>query len=151
MVVAQNLIGMRQMKDKSFIDTNVFLYAIDKDANFKHKKALEFLCDVELKEKIHVSYQVLKEFTNAAVRRKIFNESQLVTYLDIFSGYRISGISLKTIKEAIRIKFRYQLSFYDSLIVATAIENNCTRLYSEDLNNGQSIEGLQIINPFQEN
>jgi len=93
---------------------------------------------------------VVKELTNTAIIKKIFNEAQLVSYLDIFSGYCFSAISLKTIKELVRIKHSYQLSFYDSLITATAIENNYTKLYSENLNNGQSIEGLKIINPFKD-
>jgi len=137
------------MRDRSFIDTNIFVYAIDVEAKHKHKSAINFLYLIEKEEKIHVSNQVVKELTNTAIRRKIFNEAQLISYLDIFSGYRLSVISLKTIKESVRIKHRYQLSFYDSLIIATAIENNCTKLYSEDLNNSQSIEGLKIINPFK--
>jgi predicted nucleic acid-binding protein len=138
------------MRVSSFIDTDIFVYAIDAEAKQKHKSALHFLYWIEKEEKIHVSNQIVKELTDTAIRREIFNEAQLVSYLDAFSGHRLSVISLKKTKESVRIKHSYQLSFYDSLIVATAIENNCTKLYSENLNNGQSIEGLKIINPFKD-
>ncbi len=142
------LIEMKQMKDRSFIDSNIFIYTLNKSEDIRSEKSKQTLLSLEKETRIVISTQVIQEISNVAIKKSLLDKNELLDYVNRLANLEVGVISEDIIKEAIRIKFRYQLSFYDSLIVATAIENNCTRLYSEDLNNGQSIEGLQIINPF---
>jgi predicted nucleic acid-binding protein len=137
------------MSDRVFIDTNVFCYLIDRKDIIKTKQAITFFKSIRDND-IHVSTQVIKEFCNIAIRKLKLTDLELKNQIQIFEKLTISDTSCSLIKEALHIKFRYQLQFYDSVIIASAIATNCDILYSEDLNNGQSIEGLKIINPFKD-
>ncbi|MEN8816740.1 MAG: PIN domain-containing protein [Nonlabens sp.] len=139
------------MKDRSFIDSNIFIYTLNKSEDIRSEKSKQTLSLLQKESRIVISTQVIQEISNVCIKKHLLDKNDLLDYVNRLTNLEVAVINENIIKEAIRIKFRYQLSFYDSLIVATAIENNCSRLYSEDLNNGQSIEGLQIINPFQEN
>jgi len=93
----------------------------------------------------------LKEFANVCLKKKLHSsEKELIeNILQFKSNLFIADITPETIIEAIRISIAHQLSFYDSLIIATALEQGCKILYSEDLHHGQIIRRkMKIINPF---
>ncbi len=101
-------------------------------------------------DEIIVSTQVINEVTNI-----LFKKFQLDTasikrvMLELESNFKIASFTLNTQLKALEIKEKYKLQYYDSLILATALENNCTVLYSEDMQHSQIIENsLKIINPF---
>ncbi len=132
------------MPDKIFIDTNIVIYALGPNSTKAQIAAPLFI------NFPHISTQVLSETANVAVKRlslSVSDVKKLITTLE--SICVVETISLLTIHSALSIQERYSFSYYDSLIVSTAIEAGCSRLYSEDMQNGQEIDGhLQIINPF---
>lgn len=99
-----------------------------------------------------ISFQVVQECLNTVLRKAEIPLSTDDTraYLeDVLSPLFQVPASIRLYERALDIQARYRYSFYDSLIIAAALEAGCTRLYSEDLHNGQQIEGLTIENPFE--
>lgn len=135
------------MTDKIFIDTNILVYLSSTD---KQKKEIAKKL-IYSQKNASISTQVLSEFSNVIYRKKIFSSEKLLEFIKIFSKiFKIEIITPITVMNAIKIKEKYQLSLWDSIIVSTAIENNCDILISEDLQHNQIIENkLKIINPFK--
>ncbi|SHO81109.1 Programmed cell death toxin MazF like [hydrothermal vent metagenome] len=132
------------MRDKIFIDTNILLYLYDVDGE-KKSIAKEIL-----KSNYYISTQVLNEFSNISLKKLKLNTDELDTILEkIIEKTRLFIFDEQTIRFAIKIKDKYKFQYYDSLIIATALENNCNILYSEDMQHNQQIESLTIINPFK--
>ena len=134
------------MKDKSFFDTNILIYLFSDEA-FKHKKARNLFALIDNKI---ISTQVLNEFANVCYKKKLVN-SDISAYINKLSlNFQVSLIYKTTIHDAIKIKEKYRYSYYDSVIIASALQNNCSILYSEDMQHNQLIENkLTIINPFK--
>lgn len=132
------------MPGRIFIDTNVVVYSLGQTSTKTHLAAPLFVGFPT------ISTQVLSETANVASKRlglAVSEIRKLITSLEAMC--RVEVISLVTIHKALDIRERYSFSWYDSLIVATAIESGCDTLYSEDMQNGQEIEGrLHIVNPF---
>jgi len=135
------------MKDRIFVDTNVFIYLIDRSDPIKTQKAIDFFKSIKEAD-VHISTQVIKEFCQAAIKKFKLSEEDLLRNLAVFDRILIGDTPKSLIESAIPLKYNYQLSFYDSLIVASALASNCQVLYSEDMQHSQKIKDLQIINPF---
>jgi predicted nucleic acid-binding protein len=92
----------------------------------------------------------LQELTNTVTRKFKFSYQDAINALnEVCQNNNLHVNSDKTILDACRIAQQYKFSFYDSLIIASAIESNCSVLFSEDMNNGQTIDNkIKIINPF---
>jgi len=133
------------MKDKIFIDTNILLYLYDLDTE-KKRKAKEIL-----KSNHCISTQVLNEFSNVSIKKIKLNYKDLDENLKkIIEKTTVFVFTEETILSAVKIQYKYKLQYYDSLIIATALENGCSVLYSEDMQHKQLIENkLTIINPFK--
>ena len=131
------------MRDRIFLDTNVLVYAL-LDEGTKQQIALELLQTGGV-----ISTQVLNEFAQVA-RKKAKLEWQEITELSnaIQSLTEIVSLDLAIHNRALTIAVSYGYSFYDSLIVAAALESGCNLLFSEDMQDGQRIESLMINNPF---
>jgi predicted nucleic acid-binding protein len=128
-----------------FIDTNIVIYSLS-DNEQKQYKALALLADYPV-----VSVQVLSEAANVMRRKLDFDIPSIRTVINRISQEcrSIESISLTTLNGALAIAERYNFSHYDSLIVAAALQADCTILYSEDMQHGQLIEGrMTIMNPF---
>lgn len=138
------------MPDKIFIDSNIFIYAkVEKSGDENHRKAMEFLRSVE--GEIVISIQILNEFYNVLSRYKIDDDTIQDNINEILKDVNLRTITLSTIKLCWKIKKRYRYSYYDSLIIASALENNCSLLYSEDMQHDQLIDKkLTITNPFKD-
>ena len=136
------------MEDKVFIDTNIFVYSILQDdktgKSIKSNQLLE-----NMQEEIIISTQVINEYYNTLLKYKI-EESLIQSYiLGILDEAVLSIIQMETIYRSWEIRKKYKYSYYDCLIIASALENQCSILYSEDMQNGQLIEDkLKIKNPF---
>ncbi len=138
------------MSDRVFIDTNIFVYCELEDKGHVHKreKAIELLDSLEPTD-IIVSVQVLSELYSVLLKNKIDDMIIQKKLKHIADVTIICNIGLKTIKKCWKIRAAYKYSYYDSLIIAAAIESNCSILYSEDMQNYQKIEkNLIIKNPF---
>jgi len=136
------------MKDKVFIDSNIILYAYSRTEPSKREiaNALIFATSDAL-----ISTQVINEVTNILYKKFGLDSKEIEAVIDeIAEVFSIVNFTLETQKYAIHIKERYQLQYYDSLILATALEHGCGIVYSEDMQHNQLIEDrLRIVNPFR--
>jgi len=134
------------MPDKVFIDTNVLIYGYSEDEPDKRQRAIDCVRSGEA----WISTQVLNETINVLKRKFSLSYSQIRDAVqEISKGFPIVLVSVNTIEMALNLAERYQYSYFDSLILASALEARCQILYSEDLHDGQRIENqLTIINPF---
>jgi predicted nucleic acid-binding protein len=139
------------MSGKYFLDTNVFVYVFDATAPAKARKAARLVREAVDTGKGVVSYQVAQEFFNVALRRfaQPMNAAEAEQYLiTVFRPLLSIHSSPALYVEALRIAGKHRLVWYDSIIVASALEGHCDTLYSEDFQQGREIEGLRIQNPF---
>jgi predicted nucleic acid-binding protein len=138
------------MSDKPFLDTNVLLYAYTENDAKKHTTALSLLDTLNHGE-IIISPQVLNEFYVNMVKKFKKTHTEIILCVDDIIGFtHVAPLTIETIQCCIGIRERYGFHWYDSMILSSALENGCTVVYSEDMQNGQRIEGsLLIKNPFQ--
>lgn len=137
------------MNARTFVDTNVLIYAHDVDAKAKHEMAKSILQELWNEHSGVLSMQVLQEFyvnVTRKIPRPIAKESARL----VVNAYTIWCIetSPAEISNAFRIEDESRLGFWDALIVASAIKSGANRVLSEDLNAGQMISGVRIENPF---
>ena len=139
------------MRDKYFIDTNILVYSFDQAAKTKQHKAQELISAGLSENNGIISYQVIQEFISLSTRKfkNTLSPQEIRKYLDeVLEPMCAVQSSSGLFSKAIRIHEETGFSFYDSLIVAGAIEGGCRTLFSEDLAHGQKLSGLEIINPF---
>jgi len=137
------------MSDKTFVDTNVLIYAHDVDAKSKHEIAKDILSELWSQRNGALSLQVLQEFY-VNVTRKIsspLSKRAARPVVDSYVAWCIETTPAE-IATAFRIEDECRIAFWDALIVAAAIKCGATRILSEDLNSGQMIAGMRIENPF---
>jgi predicted nucleic acid-binding protein len=134
------------MSDNVFLDTNTVIYAYSLSDVGKQSVSSKLL----LNNKCIVSTQVLNEYCNVCLKKFSMPVSEVLSDIDnILDNCGLIRVSETTIKRALFIQERHKYSYYDSLIIASAIESNCSVLYSEDLQHGHVIDGsLKIMNPF---
>ena len=137
---------MKQMNGRAFIDTNIILYSYSKTELEKSEIANNLIFDA----KSIISNQVTNETINILYKKYNLNSQQIEdVILELDDNFEICNFTLKTQVKALRIKEKYKYQYYDSLIIATALERGCSILYSEDMQHNQNIENkLIIINPF---
>jgi predicted nucleic acid-binding protein len=133
------------MTDKRFIDTNVVIYALGQKSP-KKSKALALI-----KTNPVISTQVLSEMAHTMSRKFHLPYTRISLVVDILSTRcEVALIDKGTLRRAIELCLKYSYSYYDSLILASAIESQCSVLYSEDMHQCQVIDGtLTIVNPFR--
>lgn len=139
------------MSGRFFLDTNVFVYSFDAGDTVKARRAGKLIRDAVSTGKGVVSYQVVQEFFNVALRKfaRPMTPAEAERYLTtVFRPLVAVHSSPALFMEALRVTSRYRLSWHDSLIVAGALEANCSTLLSEDLQHGLKIGDLRVENPF---
>ena len=131
-----------------FIDTNVLLYAASNAVDDTAKRGVAR--GLLARDDIAFSAQVLQEFYAAAIAKKHLQMTHLEAkaVLESLAAYPICPISRDLVLEAIDLKERFGISYWDAAIVAAARQMNCQAIYSEDLNAGQDYGGVVVINPF---
>jgi len=139
------------MNGRFFLDTNVFVYSFDASAPANARRATDLIRRAVATGKGIVSYQVVQEFFNVALRRfaRPMTVAEAEQYLaTVFRPLLAIHSSQAVYVEALRLSERYRLSWYDALIVAAAIAGESTLLLSEDLQHGQRFGDLRVQNPF---
>ena len=134
-----------------FIDSNIWLYRFIVNTNDANSiKKQQIATSITSQENLLVSTQVINEVCANLIRKAGFDNSQIQTLIKEFAeGCEILPLSLETIQYAAKLRNNYSLSFWDSLIIASAILGKASILYSEDMQNGLIINNtLQIVNPF---
>lgn len=143
---------MPRRPQRYFLDTNVLVYTFDRAAEAKRRRALELVEEALTTQRGVISTQVVQELLNVALRRfavpltpadaRDYLERVLAPLCEVYP-------SVDLYKSALDLGARWGFSFYDSLIVAAALEAGCRRLYSEDLQHRQRVLGLEIVDPFR--
>jgi predicted nucleic acid-binding protein len=131
---------------KAFIDSNILVYLIDNRSKEKTQKIQDFLSPDFL-----ISSQVIAENVNVCLKKlRITKEDTFDFARRILRRFRMVQITEDVLLKSFEISIKYQLSSWDSIIVATALLNSCSTLYSEDMQDGLVIENkLTIKNPFK--
>ncbi len=139
------------MSDDSFIDSNIFVYLFDETDAIKRQISEELIRQALKKRTACISYQVVQETINVITRKLNATPDEARQLLDnvLIPLWRVNPTQI-FYRRGLDLQARYQFSFYDSLIVAAALDAGCKTLYSEDLQHGQRIEQLTINNPFME-
>ena len=138
------------MSGKTFVDTNVLIYAHDVDAAAKHDVAARLVRDLWQTRTGVLSMQVLQEFYVNATRkiRTPLSKAAARSVVSTYTAWCVDGPTPADLAPAYEIEDAAGISFWDALIVAAAARAGAHRLVSEDLNAGQSIAGVLIENPF---
>lgn len=136
------------MRDRIFIDSNILIYSSLQDDKEKHNETLNFL--EKLKDKIvFISTQVINEVYVALLKHELKDEDIQNIVSKIIDIYNSSIITVDTIKKSWNLRGVYNLSYWDSLILASALESRCKVLYTEDMQDNLVINNmLTIKNPF---
>jgi predicted nucleic acid-binding protein len=139
------------MSDRFSLDTNIFVYSFDRNTPQKATRSTALIRRaIDTREGI-VSYQVVQEFFNLALRRfaEPMSVAEAEQYLSttfrpllaVHSSHALYG-------QALHLSTKHKLPWYDSLILASAMEGECSVLYSEDFQHHQKFGEVQIVNPF---
>jgi predicted nucleic acid-binding protein len=142
------LTGKKLILVEFFIDSYILIFSVALNLS-KCQTSRELL--LKHVDRITVSSQVINEFINVCIKKSILDLSDTFEKSNKFMGiFRFAVITKSDIRLSMDIKKRYKFSYWDSLILASALENSCSILYSEDMQHDQVIEdNLKIINPFE--
>jgi len=137
------------MNGKTFVDTNVLIYAHDVDAKEKHRVAKETVNELWAHRTGFLSAQVLQEFYVNVTRKlsKPLLKKHAREVVDKYAVWCVDTTSAEIIV-ALRIEDEARIGFWDALICAAALKAGAERILSEDLNPGQKIAGIRVLNPF---
>jgi predicted nucleic acid-binding protein len=135
---------------RDFLDSNVILYAYDRSAGDRHERAAELVSSLGRRRRGAVSVQVLQEFFVNATRKieeplPVRSARERVLVL---GHWRTHSPRAADVAAAIDIHEKYGISFWDAMIVRSAAALGCLRIWSEDFNDGQLYERVQVRNPF---
>ncbi|MFH1086659.1 MAG: PIN domain-containing protein [Chloroflexota bacterium] len=141
---------MSDASPRQFVDTNVVVYAYDQTAGLRYTRARELMSALWALHSGCLSMQVLQEFhVTATLRLAVplsLDEARRVV-ADL-AHWTVHRPDVNDLLEAIRIQSRYRISFWDALILQSAIRLGCETLWSDDLNPGQTYDGVTVSNPF---
>jgi predicted nucleic acid-binding protein len=138
------------MSGKVFVDTNILIYAHDIQAGRKQEKAARILNELWQARTGALSTQILQEFY-VNVTRKIPTPLKRSTARDIirqYSVWPVIELNADMILRASELEERHQLSFWDAMIMTAARQAGAAKILTEDLNHGETIDGVTIENPF---
>jgi predicted nucleic acid-binding protein len=138
------------MIDKTFVDTNILVYARDASCPAKQKIAYDLLGGLWRNRSGRLSVQVCNEYY-VTVTRKLkpgLNETDAWRDLELYEAWDPLPMDVRTLRKAREVQLRYALSWWDALIIASAYFSECCLVVSEDLNPGQDYFGIRIVNPF---
>ena len=131
-----------------FVDSNIFLYAVDDADPRKQRVARDWRAELWKGRLGRVSFQVLNEFYVNAVRLKHAASDEARAEVRDLLAWNPVVVDAAVMERGWKLQDRYQLSFWDSLIVAAAKTASCGFLLTEDLQDGQKLDGVGVVNPF---
>jgi predicted nucleic acid-binding protein len=141
-----NSTGMKPMNgNNAFVDTNILVYVYSREDSDKRQKAIDIFNSYDCV----ISTQVLNEFSNIAIKKLHLSIDDIQHIInEILAACDLAIVGSHTIRHALNIHGDYGFSYYDSLIVSSALECGCDLLLTEDLNDGQKINDMTIKNIF---
>jgi predicted nucleic acid-binding protein len=135
---------------KVFIDSNILVYTALEQDRTKTVRACQILADLQGKDNGFVSLQVLRELANVLFKKGHFSSDEVRIILDGMAVFPCVDDSRTVLDDAIELKSKYDLQFYDALIIATAKGAGCDMVYSEDMGDGVVYDGITVKDPFKE-
>lgn len=136
------------MSDRSFFDTNVLVYADDKAAPAKQRRAIDLVATHRRAGTGVVSLQVLQEYF-VTVTRKLHVDAKIARRkVELLAEFDVVAPDLDDVLAAIDLHRLHGFSFWDALVLRAAKQAGCKILFSEDFQPGRAIDGVQIVNPF---
>lgn len=137
------------MSERTFIDTNVFVYADDKSAGEKRTRAISLLDELIRESRAVISTQILQEYFVVATRKLGVAAESARRKVDALSRLDVVVIRPELVLAAIDLHRLHSISFWDALVLRCAVAAGCARVVSEDLQHGQVLDGIRIENPFR--
>ena len=137
------------MSGKEFVDTNILIYAFDLTAGKKRDAAAALIERLWIERIGCVSVQVLQEFYVTATKKLSMPSADAAAQIERLGNWMIHRPALNDVLSAIRMHREKKISFWDAMILHSAISLDCTLVWSEDLSDGQHWNGLAVQNPFQ--
>ena len=137
------------MTAPQFADTNLLIYAFDRTEPEKQERAREWLDTLWRTHEGRVSYQVLSEFYAVCARKLIADTPTARNLITGLMEWQPATPGPSQMRRAWTLQDHYSLSWWDALVVASAKEQGCGYLLTEDLQEGQDFEGMIVINPFR--
>ncbi len=134
----------------TFVDSNVFVYALDSEANAKQSCARRIVADAFApRSNYRISSQVLAEFASVSIRKLKIATPLLLELLAEMKRISRTAVDDALVSRAVEIQGIYGIQFYDAQIVAAAERLGCDRILTEDLNDGQMYCSIVAVNPFK--
>jgi predicted nucleic acid-binding protein len=137
------------MTARSFFDTNVLIYADDKAAPAKQRRALDLVAEHRRAGTGVVSLQILQEYF-VTITRKLGVEPRIARRkVELLAEFDVAATDITDILAAIDLHFLHGFSFWDALVMRSAIQAGCSVLLTEDMQETREIDGVHIVNPFR--
>jgi predicted nucleic acid-binding protein len=137
------------MSARSFFDTNVLIYADDKSAPAKQRRALELVAEHRRAGTGVVSLQVLQEYF-VTVTRKLHVDTRIARRkVELLAEFDVAHAKVADILAAIDLHRLHGFSFWDALVLRAAKETGCSVLLTEDMQDAREVDGVSIVNPFR--
>jgi predicted nucleic acid-binding protein len=137
------------MTDLVFVDSNVLIYAVDESNRKKHEVARLWRAELWNSGRGRISFQVLEEFYANVDRKWPAARKEVQAEIRNLMAWRPVAADAGMIEDAWKIQERYRISFWDSLIVSAAKAAWCRYLLTENLREGQELDGVAVVNPFR--
>ncbi len=132
-----------------FYDSNILVYAALSQDDEKRNVALELIRRARAGESVAISVQTLRETANVLFKESGYSARQIASVLSGYAQMPVVRDDEEMLLDAIAVKERYGLQFYDACIVAAAKKAGCSEIYSEDMGDGQEYDGVAVVNPFK--
>ncbi len=132
-----------------FIDTNIFVYFVDRRDLRKQSIARDLIASALDNPQYSITLQVLNEFANVALLKLSMDEDEVREYISYFRSVSVQMPKSEWTDRALMIRKQYGIQFYDALMVAAAEASGCNEILTEDLNDGQIYCGVKAVNPFK--
>ena len=139
---------MANTNGRSFIDTNILVYAEASDEPGKQQAALSLLKQLYESASGVLSTQVLQEYCNVALKKLKLPAAHIRAQLDLYEQFEVVQVTPALIRAGLDLHQTRSVSFYDAIVLASAETAGCSTLFSEDFNAGGMVGGVRIINPF---
>lgn len=133
---------------RSFIDTNILIYAEASDAPLKQRAALDLLKQLYEGGDGVLSTQVLQEYCNVSLKKLKLSAQHVRAQLDLYEQFEVIQVTPQIIRAGLDLHQTRSVAFYDAIVLATAQIAGCSVVFTEDMNAGEVIGGVRIVNPF---
>lgn len=136
------------MAARSFIDTNVLIYAEASDEPLKQRAALALLRTLFEDGQGVLSTQVLQEYCNVALKKLRLSAQHVRAQLDLYEQFEVVQVTPTIIRAGLDLYQTRSVAFFDAIVLASAHASGCSIVLTEDMNAGEFVNGVRIVNPF---